>query len=121
MLTIAAPGVVIVRAERRFIATHTSLVTARLSETAGTLHLFIDFSALLSYESASRTLATDWCAENRDRLAALHIVSKPGLVAMGAATAAMTLSLLGLRTESYSDEALFAEAVKAAETASRHS
>lgn len=75
------------------------------------LHVFADFSAMESYEPASRSHATSWCREYLMALASVHILSKGGLVGMGVSTAAMTLSILGLKMKAYRDPAAFASAL----------
>lgn len=83
------------------------------------LHVFADFSRMESYESASRTHATTWCREHLKALASVHVLSKPGIVAMGVATAAMTLSLIGLRLRPYTDRTRFLSEFEAAKQAAR--
>lgn len=119
MFIVPAPGVVVLRAEGRATGGHASEMTARLDETNGLIHLFVDFSALHSYESATRTRATDWCAKNRSRLASVHILSSPGIVAMGVATTTMALSMMGLKAKAYSLKAPFKNAIDVAKTETR--
>ncbi|MFT5358364.1 MAG: hypothetical protein ACI9KE_005602 [Polyangiales bacterium] len=75
-------------------------------------HVFSDFSKMATYASASRSHATAWCRENFRTIESVHILTRPGLVAMGVATAAMTLSLIGLEMKAYTDPVLFQEAFR---------
>lgn len=109
----AAAGVVVLRAEGRATEAHASEMTDLLDGTGGPIHLFVDFSALRSYESATRAHATNWCAQNVSRLASVHILSSPGIVAMGVATTTMALSVMGLNAKAYSQEAPFRQAIEA--------
>lgn len=71
------------------------------------LAMFADFSALESYDSASRMLMTEWCVKHRHDIAELHAFTRSGIVRMGVATAAMTMSLVGLRLVSHSSVMAF--------------
>lgn len=71
------------------------------------LSMFADFSELDSYDSASRMLMTDWCVKHRRDIADLHALTRSGIVRMGVATAAMTMSLVGLRLVSHSSAIAF--------------
>ncbi|MFK8001766.1 MAG: hypothetical protein AB8H86_19380 [Polyangiales bacterium] len=115
--SLIAPGVVLARAQGHLLETHVSKFAARLDETPGTLRILVDLSELHSYESASRKLSTAWCTDNRARVESLQVLSRPGIVAMGVATATMALSMVGLKARAYSDENPFRQAVNDAKTA----
>lgn len=63
--------------------------------------IFVDFEQVTGYDTVSRLNATSWCRKYRTRLEGIHFLTKPGIVAMGVATAAMTLTILGLRVEAH--------------------
>ena len=71
------------------------------------LSMFADFGDVSSYESEARALMTKWCLDHRRAIRELHAFASNGLVRMGVATAAMTMSLVGLRLESHGSRAGF--------------
>lgn len=89
------------------LSTQASDAMTEVAKTSSDLHIFVDFSQMDSYESKARAHATAWCRDHFKAVSSVHILTKPGLVAMGVATAAMTLSILGMRFLSYTDRAAF--------------
>ena len=102
-------GLLLVRVRGRYTAATARDVIRAMSRALDQrpLSLFADFGDLGSYESDARTIMTNWCIDHRGAIVEMHALAKNGLVRMGIATAAMTLSLVGLRLNAHSDRDVF--------------
>lgn len=84
------------------------------------LQLFVDWWDLASYDSAVRSAATEWATEHKTRVERTELLVRSRLVAMGVNTAAMLLTLRGIRLSVHAALAPFEAALQAA-VASRRS
>ncbi|MEM6955382.1 MAG: hypothetical protein AAF645_06820 [Myxococcota bacterium] len=97
-------SVLLVRSAGHISATHSEHVLAQMHAWMNALphvEVFVDFYQVNGYNTAARLGATAWCRKYRTRVESVHFLTKPGIVAMGVATAAMTLTILGLRVEAH--------------------
>ncbi|MEM9860266.1 MAG: hypothetical protein AAF938_01520 [Myxococcota bacterium] len=105
-------SVLLVRSARHISATHSERVLAHMHGWMNALpnvEVFVDFYGVKGYDTAARLGATAWCRKYRTRVESVHFLTKPGIVAMGVATAAMTLTILGLRVEAHRSPNAFRE------------
>lgn len=82
-----------------------------LAEQPGTHASFHDYADLAGYDSAARQILTQWGIESHDRVPEIHVLTASKMVAMGVATAALGLSMVGTRLVAYTDRAAFERAL----------
>lgn len=106
----AGAGVILFKAVGHYtfeLSVQASNAMTEIAKSASDIHIFVDFSQMESYDSKARAHATAWCRDHFKAVSSVHILTKPGLVAMGVATAAMTLSIIGMRFLAYTNRSAF--------------
>jgi hypothetical protein len=79
------------------------------------LAVFHDWEAMTGYDSSVRQNLTRWSLTHRTHIASINILVRSTIVAMGVATAGLTLRLGGMHLYSHTARAEFLSALLAAE------
>lgn len=96
---------------QRFIA----LLDKLVAEGVRGMVVFHDFSAVESYEPEMRQQLTEWRKRTPPgTTAAVHVLVKSKIIAMGVAASGMILRLVGIELRSYSDGPSFEQAMRRA-------